>query len=175
MESTCRKLQKNKRSDVNVLEDYLLGYLVDGVLNNKNTRTVTFDGWCFVDNFLIMRLKRIINATKAKIVLSSTWRDGWNREDESKNEPFFNQLRDKLKEYRMEIWDALPLPLQQNRGIAISNWFKSHKDLDIESFIILDDWYDMGVYRDHLVWINGNVGLTNENVEEAISFLNSKK
>lgn len=144
---------------------------VDGVLNNRHTRTVTFDGWCFVDDFLVARLKRIIDATGAKIVLSSTWRDGWNREDESKNEPFFSQLRDKLKEYGMEIWDALPLPLRPNRGLAIAEWFELHKDLDIESFIILDDWYDMGIYRDHLIWINGNIGLTDEDVVEAINYM----
>ena len=144
---------------------------IDDVLENRHTRTGTFDRWGFVDDFLVARLKRIIDATGAKIVLSSTWRDGWNREDESKNEPFFNQLRDKFKEYGMEIWDALPLPLQQNRGLAIAEWFELHKDLDIESFIILDDWYDMGIYRDHLIWINGNIGLTDEDVAEAINYM----
>jgi len=148
---------------------------VDGVLNNNQTRTVTFDGWCFVDDYLVKRLKQIIDATGAKIVLSSTWRDGWNREDESKNEPFFNQLRDKLKEYGMEIWDALPMPMRPSRGLAIAIWFDLHKDLNIESFVILDDWYDMGIYRDHLVQINGNIGLTDEDVNEAISFLNGVK
>ena len=148
---------------------------VDGVLNNNQTRTVTFDGWCFVDDYLVKHLKQIIDATSAKIVLSSTWRDGWNREDESKNEPFFNQLRDKLKEYGMEIWDALPMPMRPSRGTAINEWFELHKDLDIESFVILDDWYDMGIYRDHLIQINGNIGLTDEDVREAISFLSSVK
>ena len=148
---------------------------VDGVLNNNLTRTRTFDGWCFVDDYLVERLKHIIDATGAKIVLSSTWRDGWNREDESKNEPFFNQLRDKLKEYGMEIWDALPMPMRPSRGIAIGEWFELHKDLDIESFVILDDWYDMGIYRDYLVQTNGGIGLTDEDVNEAIFFLNSVK
>ena len=144
---------------------------VDGVLNNNLTRTITFDGWCFVDDYLVKRLKRIIDATGAKIVLSSTWRDGWNREDESKNEPFFNQLRNKLKEYGMEIWDALPMPMRPSRGTAINEWFELHKDLNIESFVILDDWYDMGIYRDHLIQISGGIGLTDEDVNEAISFL----
>ena len=148
---------------------------VDGVLNNNLTRTITFDGWCFVDDYLVKRLKRIIDATGAKIVLSSTWRDGWNREDESKNEPFFNQLRNKLKEYGMEIWDALPMPMRPSRGTAINEWFELHKDLNIESFVILDDWYDMGIYRDHLIQISGSIGLTNEDVNEAISFLNGVK
>ena len=148
---------------------------VDGVLNNNLTRTITFDGWCFVDDYLVKRLKRIIDATGAKIVLSSTWRDCWNREDESKNEPFFNQLRNKLKEYGMEIWDALPMPMRPSRGTAINEWFELHKDLNIESFVILDDWYDMGIYRDHLIQISGGIGLTDEDVNEAISFLNGVK
>lgn len=148
---------------------------VDGVLNNNLTRTRTFDGWCFVDDYLVERLKHIIDTTGAKIVLSSTWRDGWNRKDESENKPYFNQLRDKLKEYGMEIWDALPMPMRPSRGIAIGEWFELHKDLDIESFVILDDWYDMGIYRDYLVQTNGGIGLTDEDVNEAIFFLNSVK
>ena len=148
---------------------------IDGVLNNNLTRTITFDGWCFVDDYLVKRLKQIIDATGAKIVLSSTWRDGWNRKNESENKPYFNQLRDKLKEYGMKIWDALPLPMRPKRSIAITEWFELHKDLDIESFVILDDWYDMGIYRDHLIQINGGIGLTDEDVNEAISFLNGVK
>lgn len=144
---------------------------VDGVLNNNKTRTVTFDGWCFVDDYLVKRLKRIVDATGARIVLSSTWRIGWNREDESKNEVYFNQLRDKLKEYGMEIWDALPLPLRPHRHYSISLWFEQHKDIDVESFVILDDWKDMGIYRDHLLWIDSIDGLTDQDVEDAIKML----
>ena len=75
----------------------------------------------------------------------------------------------------MEIWDALSMPMQSSRGLAIAIWFDLHKDLNIESFVILDDWYDMGIYRDHLIQINGNIGLTDEDVNEAISFLNGVK
>lgn len=33
---------------------------VDGVLNNCHTRTKTSDGWCFVDDHLVARLKRLL-------------------------------------------------------------------------------------------------------------------
>ena len=72
----------------------------------------------------------------------------------------------------MEIWDALPIPVRSSRGIAINEWFKLHKDLNIESFAILDDWYDIGIYRDYLIQTNGGIGLTDEDVQEAINMLN---
>lgn len=75
----------------------------------------------------------------------------------------------------MKIWDALPMPMRSSRGTAINEWFELHKDLDIESFVILDDWNDMGIYRDHFIQINGGIGLTDEDVNEAISFLNDAK
>lgn len=65
------------------------------------------------------------------------------------------------------------MPLQENRGTAISNWFKSHRDLNIISFVILDDWNDMGIYKNHLVWTDSTYGLTNHNVREAIKILRS--
>lgn len=146
---------------------------IDGILNCNTTRTVTFDGWCFVDDYLVERLKHIVDATGAKIVLSSSWRVGWNRKDESKNEPFFNQLRDKLREYGMEIYDALPTPMRGRRGDAIREWFELNKDKEIESYVILDDYRDMGEFITHLIWINSSTGLTDADVREAIERLNN--
>ena len=41
----------------------------------------------------------------------------------------------------------------------------------VESFVILDDWNDMGPVRDHLIWTNPSFGLTEEQVQEAIKIL----
>jgi len=147
---------------------------VDGVLNNNHTRTVTFDGWCFVDDYLVARLARLVRESGAKIILSSTWRDGWNRADETLNEPFFNQLRDKLKSYGMEIWDALPLPMCPRRSQAIQVWFDGHRHLDIESYVILDDGNDMDQFTSHFVWINPRYGIRDEDIIEALRILDNK-
>ena len=144
---------------------------VDGVLNNEHTRTTTHDGWCFVDDYLVERLGRLVRESGAKIVLSSTWRDGWNREDETLNEPFFNDLRDKLKEYKIEIWDALPLPMCPRRSQAIQAWFDGHRYLDVESYVILDDWNDMDQFTSHFVWTNPHYGLRDEDIDEALKIL----
>ena len=148
---------------------------VDGVLNNNHTRTVTFDGWCFVDDYLVARLAQIVRATGAKIILSSTWRDGWNRADETLNEPFFNQLRAKLREYGMEIYDALPLPMRPRRGQAIKDYFDHYKGEPIEKFVILDDWSDMDGYYDEFLWIDPCFGLRPIDVDEAIRMLSDEE
>ena len=47
---------------------------IDGVLNDDTTPSRTKSRLIFVDREKLLRLKRIVAATGAKIVLSSTWR-----------------------------------------------------------------------------------------------------
>lgn len=147
---------------------------VDGVLNNNDTRVTTKDGWCFVDDELVSRLSEIVHKTGAKVILSSTWREGWNKKDESKNASYFNELRDKLLEYDVHLFDKTPEVSRTHiRGDAIGEWFGSI-DYDVESYIILDDYNDMGCFSSHLLQTAGGRGLTEEDVEMAITYLNKK-
>lgn len=147
---------------------------VDGVLNSNSTRTTTRDGWCFVEDIFIERLGRLVHETGAKVVLSSTWREGWNQQDESKNEPYFNDLRAKLSEYGIELYDRLgPMHRSYERGLEIQEWFESHPDIEVENFIILDDYNDMIPYMDHLLQTRASIGLTDDDVEVAINYLSA--
>lgn len=141
---------------------------VDGVLNNRHTRTRTGEGWCFVDDFLVRRVREIVDATGALIVLSSTWRDEWNRENESLNGPDFNELRAKFQEFGMDFFDRTGAWQTRGRGWEILEWLNGR---DVDSFVILDDWDDMGPISDHLVWTNPTYGLTEEQVQEVIEIL----
>lgn len=145
---------------------------IDGVLNNEHTRTTTHDGWCFVDDYLVERFGRLVKESGAKVVLSSTWRVGWNRDDESLNEPFFNQLRDKLKEYDIEIWDMLPLPISSRRSRSIEKYFEDYRGPFITNYVIIDDWNDMDEYSSHLVLVNPIYGLRDEDIYKALDILN---
>ena len=142
---------------------------VDGVLNNRHTRTRTCEGWCFVDDFLVARVRKIVDATGAVIVLSSTWRDEWNIKDESLNGSDFNELRAKFNEFGMDFFSRTGAWQKRGRGWEIMDWLERHEA--IESFVILDDWNDMGPVRDHLILTNPSLGLTEENVQEAIKIL----
>lgn len=142
---------------------------IDGVLNNRHTRVRTGEGWCFVDDFLVRRVREIVDATGALIVLSSTWRDEWNREDESLNGPDFNELREKFREFGMDFFDRTGEWQTRGRGWEILEWLNGR---EVDSFVILDDWDDMGPISDHLIWTNPTYGLTEEQVQEAIEILN---
>lgn len=141
---------------------------IDGVLNNRHTRICTDQGYCFVDDFLVQRVRKIIDATGALIVLSSTWRDEWNKENESLNGPNFNELRAKFQEFGMDFYDRTGAWDTRGRGWDIMEWMDGR---DVDSFVILDDWNDMGPISDHLIWTNPTYGLTEEQVQEAIEIL----
>lgn len=145
---------------------------IDGVLNNSHTRTTTRDGWCFVDDELVANLKKVVDATDAKIVLSSTWRDGWHWEDESLNDISFIDLRKKFQEFGMRI-SSKTGDWKKNRGLEIEEWLNNWKGESIESFIIIDDWSDIGPFKDHLLQTNPKFGFTETDAELAICFLNN--
>ena len=141
---------------------------IDGVCNNNFTRTCTSDGWCFVDDELVMRIKKIIDVTGAQIVLTSTWRDGWTSEP-SMWDVSFRELRAKFNEFGMDFayrtgdWEKC-------RGFEIQTWLNHHND--VESFVIIDDWPDMAHLINRLVCTNPLTGITDEDANEAIKILN---
>lgn len=122
-----------------------------------------------MDDFLVRRVRKIVDATGALIVLSSTWRDEWNVEDESHNGSDFNELRAKFREFGMDFYDRTGAWQMRGRGWEILEWLGRHES--VESFVILDDWNDMGPVRDHLILTNPSLGLTEEQVQEAIKIL----
>ena len=143
---------------------------VDGVLNNRHTRVTTSDGWCFVDDHLVARLKRLMNLSGARLVLSSTWREGWHQEDESKNDISFTELRDKFNQFGIEIFDRTG-EMRMHRWQSIKEFFERPRKDTIEHYVILDDWNDMGEFSNHLVLTNPSTGLTEEDIQKALKIL----
>jgi len=143
---------------------------IDGVLNNRHTRVTTSDGWCFVDDHLVAKLKRLVDLSGAQIVLSSTWREGWHQEDESKNDISFIELRDKFREFGIEIFDRTG-EMRQYRWQSIKEYLERPREEPIEHFVIIDDWDDMGEYSNHLVWTNPSLGLIEKDIQDALKIL----
>jgi len=137
---------------------------VDGVLNSGQdyySFTIETD-----KHFLL--LKRIIDATGAEIVLSSTWR--MHEEDR-------NIVHKRLQEFGMDFIDSNRTPNSSyelmHRGDQIREWFKNNPD--VTSFVILDDDSDMCEYITHLVKTDTNVGLQELDVEKAIEVLQRRR
>ena len=164
---------------------------VDGVLNSTNSLHEDES----LEDALVLRLKKIVNATGAKLILSSSWRELWTA---------VRKLMDKLDKYDMHLSGMTGhgvslefvakkgfTPTERyiyvyynyetgmkekavyDRGAEIAWWLDNHDG--IESFVILDDdSYDIkSYYPDNLVNTSFKTGLTDNDVEKSIKILNS--
>ena len=117
---------------------------VDGVLNNYFTK-VYINKHHFVEDSKLMILQNIIKETDCKIVLSSSWRQGWEDVDDGCNITIdaidYIALKDKLFEYNMVLFDKTPtLPsFNATRGEEIKKWLDEWNGEPITNIAILDD------------------------------------
>lgn len=146
----------------------------DGVINDKLT-CACVAGFIYADQDKIDRVADIVKETGAVIVLISTWRLDWSKEEES----LLATLRKDLAKRGVEIYDKTSLivhlsdlSFRGNRDKEIRNYLKEHED--IENYVIIDDMYEL-YYTDelieHLVITDEFEGLTEEKKLEVIEML----
>ena len=136
---------------------------VDGVLNSAR------DGYSInlENDYHFEMLKKIVDATDANIVLSSSWRIGFS----VLSLPEKN-LIERLEKYGMEIMDFTPC-MTVTRGDEIREWLSNN--WPVESFVILDDEGDMAEFKEtNLVKTNTSIGLQEKDVDKAIEILGGK-
>jgi hypothetical protein len=140
---------------------------VDGVLNSRER---WIDCECAdldrsgsrIDPRAVDRLSHIVQATDAKIVVSSTWRLYYYEALIS----YLNHwphLKDKVIGKTAHFGGP--------RGDEIADWIAHHEDL-VENFVILDDDSDMSHLMTYLVKTTFQNGLQQEHVDECIRRLN---
>lgn len=153
---------------------------VDGVLNSLSCKE-KIEGYIFVEDEKIARLKEIIDHTGAKVVLSSTWRYGWHAmehvkepdENDLRDIYMFEALRDKLLEHGIEL-----LGYTKDfgrRGDEISDWLKKWMGEPIETYVILDDMgaVEMRTHCRYLVQTSISRGLEQKHIKRAIDILHT--
>lgn len=119
---------------------------VDGVLNSDSTTEYTPNGFVGVSNENIEVLKKILNVSGAKIILTSTWRLDWERNYENCATDG-KYLVDRLKEFGIEITDKIPGEERlAYRGEEIDTYVKQH---NLKNWIVIDDEYffDFNMYQ----------------------------
>ena len=139
---------------------------IDGVLNSHRKLKEVYErthkphsGYNYpFDEICLSNLKVLVELTNSKLVITSSWR---------KDKKGIYKIIEALKEYELDqhIIGYTPI-LNKPRGIEIQEYLK-HLDYQ-PNFIILDDDTDMDNLIDYLIKTNIKVGLTKENVEEAI-------
>ena len=149
---------------------------VDGVLNSQDLFERCGEELVPIDEENIRSLKEIVDATGAKIVLSSSWRYGWT-EHRDEVQDWCQLLVDTLERYQMKIIDKTEYFSSGRREDEIKDWLGKCPER-VESFVILDDgdydWYRHG-YDKHLVKTDFCTGgLRQEHVQKAVSILNKK-
>ena len=146
---------------------------VDGVLNDCATEERMESGYVGVDEPKVKILADIVECTGAKIVLTSSWKEGWSPvyglcDDDCK------YLLSKLKKYGLLVMDSTD-DTEYDRGRGILNWLCAHPE--VTGFVILDDHtFDfgecglMGNFVPTTYWF----GLTESCAAAAIETLNRK-
>ena len=135
----------------------------DYMLTEENVDIFNED---MLDERAIVQLKKIIEATNAEIVLSSSWR--WYKETRDK---IHHQLRQK----GIDFVDTTPreIDITMSRGAEIKAWLDNHPE--VEKFVILDDdELQIEEYLPYHVKTNFKYGLTREKAAEAIKILNGE-
>ena len=135
----------------------------DYMLTEENVDIFNED---MLDERAIVQLKKIVEATDAEIVLSSSWR--WYKETRDK---IHHQLRQK----GIDFVDTTPreIDITMSRGAEIKAWLDKHPE--VEKFVILDDdELQIEEYLPYHVKTNFKYGLTREKAAEAIKILNGE-
>lgn len=147
---------------------------VDGVLNSIDSED-HIDGFIGLDYSGIKLLKEIVDATGAEIVLVSTWKLAWRKDNKSRQDSLAAYLDQRLAEEGLVITDKTGGGIAE-RGHGIVEWLSEHPT---ESWIVLDDeifedYEECGIMP-HLVktsFYDG--GLKEKHVEMAIKMLNGE-
>ena len=147
----------------------------DGVLNSRNydrQRDFRRSDNAFDDTRFPL-LKKIVEHTGAKIVITTTWRTHWHK-DKSKNDETGEYIDNLFKKHGLTIYDKTPLiGIGSDRAEEVKSYLE-YPEEEVESFVIIDDYmFSWGDLQDKFVKTNAyKDGLDEENVKEAIKILN---
>ena len=150
---------------------------IDGVLNCVETKEKC-KAYVGIDDKMVSWLKRIVEATGAQIVLSSSWKHDWEPINKDAQNEFGFYVDRALKRHSLTAIDKTYESNSEHRGEGIIQWVRTH---EVDSFIILDDeWYDfkeLGLQSRVIKteFYNEHGGLRNEHVVLAIELLNGEQ
>ena len=145
----------------------------DGVLNSDKYLRRAEEG-AILDPTRLALLKQIVDATQAKIVLTTSWREHWHKDFSSCDQTgrLINSL---FADCGLALYDKTPI-LNRNCGREgeIKAWLD--KNPDVENFVVLDDAFLNADFLDgRFVKTSAyKDGLDEQGVEQAIGILNGK-
>jgi hypothetical protein len=153
---------------------------IDGVLNCSETKARIMDS-VGLDGKLLGNLKKIVEKTNAKIVLISTWKEGWVKDKVKKPFQSFvaRYLDEKFSAHNLKVFDKTENKADGkflSRGEGILRYNETN---GIDNFIIIDDYqYDYDGCALTARWVKTDFnqgGLTEQLALDAIELISIKK
>ncbi len=148
---------------------------IDGVLNTPSSESRCGE-YIGIDDEKVEKLKKIVEKTKAEIVLISTWKKYWRKEEKLKPLQDYSAtyLDEKLAKQGLKAIDKTKDKADGrylSRGESILEYVYRN---NVENYIILDDCqfdYDGCDLSDKLIKTNQTEGLTEKEVKTACRIL----
>ena len=148
---------------------------VDGVLNTPSSESRCGE-YIGIDDEKVEKLKKIVEKTKTEIVLISTWKKYWRKEEKLKplQEYSANYLDEKLTKQGLKAIDKTKDKADGrylSRGEGILEYVYRN---NVENYIILDDCqfdYDGCDLTDNYIKTNQIEGLSEQQVKAACETL----
>lgn len=160
----------------------------DGVLNTEHYQNLLhYQGkaWqdehgAFFDPEAVMQLKRIIDATRADIVIESSWKylglEAMQEMWQARNMP--GQVIDITPSSPSDSWlltanlNDIDSATRHCKGIEIASWLSDNATKDTQYVIIDDEYVILDSQLPHFILTNPYDGITEELADRAISILN---
>lgn len=148
---------------------------IDGVLNSVAYDRERTSAQGNIDETRLPLLRRLVEATGARIVLSTSWRRHWDRDPE-RRDWIGRELSETFSLGGLEIFDKTPEIDPRERPSEVRAWLLAHPE--VESYVILDDFFGgWEELSNHLVKTHPRVGrgLEDAHVSAAIRILKGEK
>lgn len=141
----------------------------DGVLNSDRYIRDCGHTGVVIDPSKMELLKKIVESTDARIVLTTSWREHWGTSP-SECDYSGRLINDIFARYGLEIYSKTPV-VRPDRENEIKQWLSDNPDT--ESFVVLDDMFLAADFlKGHVVKTSAFAdALTNEGAEAAIEIL----
>lgn len=142
---------------------------IDGVINDCHCQEV------LINPIFVSNLKRVIAATNAKVVITSSRRDKYLVNNHfASNSLLYNKFIEPLSRLGLEVYDYTPIiaceKKEEEREIEIEEYLRTHPE--IEEYVIIEDDYVMARLFDHQIFIECSDGFIEEYIEPTINILN---
>ena len=143
----------------------------DGVINDYMTINE-------INEYNVKMLKRIVNESDSKVVVTSSWKYPYQRNNKNMEDFLNNNYYVRtLKENGIDIIDWTPYITTQwkkynQREQEILEYLRNHPE--ITQYLILDDDYIIESLKEHEIFLDLQAGLREKHIAPAIEILNGK-